>query len=120
MLIVSLGYALLDCSYLGCWTVKPGLICFGRDGASLGRDDFLLAESYYSGPENISTDPTRKEEYLLDISKDTEDCCPVINTRYMHKLTHNSHYKGDIRSSDNETPLEQQNQERPVKIQVTM
>ncbi|RDX85253.1 hypothetical protein CR513_33582, partial [Mucuna pruriens] len=38
-------------------------------------------------------------------SDDTEDCCPVINTRCLHKLTYNSHCKGDIRSSDSERPV---------------
>ncbi|RDX82394.1 hypothetical protein CR513_36819, partial [Mucuna pruriens] len=41
---------------------------------------------------------------LIDIQKpvNTEDCCPVINARCLHKLTYNSHGKGHIRSSDSE------------------
>ncbi|RDX94502.1 hypothetical protein CR513_23101, partial [Mucuna pruriens] len=38
----------------------------------------------------------------LERATDMADCCPVINTRCLHKLTYNSHCKGDIRSSDSE------------------
>ncbi|RDX88664.1 hypothetical protein CR513_29722, partial [Mucuna pruriens] len=32
-----------------------------------------------------------------------DDFYPMINARCLHKLTYNSHYKGDIRSSDSES-----------------
>ncbi|RDX92358.1 hypothetical protein CR513_25523, partial [Mucuna pruriens] len=40
--------------------------------------------------------------HIVNPVQDTEDSCLMINIRCLHKLTYNSHYKGDIRSSGSE------------------